>query len=400
MASAGRRAITVIAALGSAAALFATAGVSTAEAASSSGVATTTVNIRTGASTSAPVVGRLVRGQQIKITGAASGDWVKVRFRSRTAFMDGEYLDRSGARPAAPNGSRRPAPGSPPPSSTSAPAPAPAIGWWVSSPRAAPSPSPVVTAAGTPSSGTRARCAGSTRPTSPSPSASPPARPRVHARRDPGRPAGTGQRIDQGGDRPRVRSCPARRAVRLRRHGSEPLGLLGAHPGGLARGRGLDPPHHVHPGEDRPASRAVRPAPRRSGLLLRFPSQPRRSVRWQRDGPQRPPPGQDRLLQQDQLDAVRRRRPPGLTRPERPLMTVFDGRAPRSAVLSSAVSHSFVTIPSTRLCSVQVGVSAGIAPALPRGSAHDRCRRQGVGGPGVRRAGRRFPPHRRPTRRR
>ena len=102
MASAGRRAITVIAALGSAAALFATAGVSTAEAASSSGVATTTVNIRTGASTSATVVGRLVRGQKIKVTGAASGDWVKVRFRSGTAYMDGEYLDRSGARPAAP----------------------------------------------------------------------------------------------------------------------------------------------------------------------------------------------------------------------------------------------------------------------------------------------------------
>ena len=102
MASAGRRAITVIAALGGAAALFAAAGVSSAEAASSSGVSTTTVNIRTGASTSAAVVGRLVRGQQITITGAASGDWVKVRFRSGTAYMDAEYLDRSGARPAAP----------------------------------------------------------------------------------------------------------------------------------------------------------------------------------------------------------------------------------------------------------------------------------------------------------
>lgn len=102
MASAGRRAITVIAALGSAAALCATSGVSTAEAASSSGVATTTVNIRTGASTSSAVVGRLVRGQKIKVTGTASGDWVKLRFRSGTAYMDGEYLDRSGARPAAP----------------------------------------------------------------------------------------------------------------------------------------------------------------------------------------------------------------------------------------------------------------------------------------------------------
>jgi cell wall-associated NlpC family hydrolase len=102
MASAGRRAITVIAALGSAAALLATAGTATAEAASRSGVATTTVNIRTGASTSATVVGRLVRGQKITVIGAGSGDWVKVRFRSGTAYMDGEYLDRSGARPAAP----------------------------------------------------------------------------------------------------------------------------------------------------------------------------------------------------------------------------------------------------------------------------------------------------------
>lgn len=102
MASAGRRAITVIAALGSAAALCATSGVSTAGAASSSGVATTTVNIRTGAGTSSAVVGRLVRGQKITVTGAAAGDWVKVRFRSGTAYVDGEYLDRSGARPAAP----------------------------------------------------------------------------------------------------------------------------------------------------------------------------------------------------------------------------------------------------------------------------------------------------------
>ncbi|HEY5785222.1 MAG TPA: NlpC/P60 family protein [Microlunatus sp.] len=102
MPSAGRRAITVIAALSSAAALFATAGIPSAEAASSSGVATTTVHIRTGASTSAAVVGRLIRGQKITITGAAAGDWVKVRFRSGTAYMDEEYLDRSGARPGAP----------------------------------------------------------------------------------------------------------------------------------------------------------------------------------------------------------------------------------------------------------------------------------------------------------
>ena len=97
-----RRAITAVAALGSAGAMFATCGVTTADAASSSGVATTTVNIRTAASTSSTVIGRLVRGQKITVTGTAGGDWVKVRFRSTTDYMDGDYLDRSGARPAAP----------------------------------------------------------------------------------------------------------------------------------------------------------------------------------------------------------------------------------------------------------------------------------------------------------
>lgn len=98
----GRRAITGLAALGGAGALIATSGVSPAQAASSNGVATTTVNIRTGASTSATIVGRLVRGQRITVSGHANGDWVKVRFRGATAYMDGEYLDRAGARPAAP----------------------------------------------------------------------------------------------------------------------------------------------------------------------------------------------------------------------------------------------------------------------------------------------------------
>lgn len=102
MAPTGRRVITAIAALGSAVALSATCGLTSADAASSSGVATTTVNIRGGASTSAALLGRLVRGQKITVTGRAAGDWVKVRFRGTTAYMDGEYLDRTGARPAAP----------------------------------------------------------------------------------------------------------------------------------------------------------------------------------------------------------------------------------------------------------------------------------------------------------
>jgi len=97
-----RRTFRTIAVLGGAGALFATCSIGPADAASRPGVATTTVNIRTGASTSAQVTGQLVRGQKITVTGAASGEWVRVRFRGTTAYMDGEYLDRSGARPAPP----------------------------------------------------------------------------------------------------------------------------------------------------------------------------------------------------------------------------------------------------------------------------------------------------------
>lgn len=98
----GRRVITSLAALGGAGALIAICGVTPAHAASNTGVATTTVNIRAGASTSATVVGRLVRGQKITVSGHVAGNWVKVRFRGTAAYMDGEYLDRVGARPAAP----------------------------------------------------------------------------------------------------------------------------------------------------------------------------------------------------------------------------------------------------------------------------------------------------------
>jgi cell wall-associated NlpC family hydrolase len=100
--AASRRTLRAIAVLGGAGALFAVCSISPAHATSRSGVATTTVNIRSGASTSAPITGRLVRGQKITVTGSAPGDWVTVRFRGTTAYMDGEYLDRSGTRPAPP----------------------------------------------------------------------------------------------------------------------------------------------------------------------------------------------------------------------------------------------------------------------------------------------------------
>lgn len=74
-----------------------------AEAATKTGVATTTVNIRTGPSTKNAIVGGLVRGQRISVTGSASSGWVKVRFNRTTAYMYGRYLNLTGkSLPAAP----------------------------------------------------------------------------------------------------------------------------------------------------------------------------------------------------------------------------------------------------------------------------------------------------------
>ncbi len=84
-------------------ALLATGTVLPAEAATKTGVATTTVNIRSGPSTSKTVVGELVRGQRISVTGSARSGWVKVRFNRKTAYMYGKYLNRTGQKlPAAP----------------------------------------------------------------------------------------------------------------------------------------------------------------------------------------------------------------------------------------------------------------------------------------------------------
>lgn len=114
MITAGRRAITAFAALGGAGAVLATCGIAPADAAATSGVATTTVNIRTAASTSSVVVGRLVRGQKITVTGSAAGDWVQVRFRGTTAYVDRDYLTAPAHGPPRRVPSRPPAPRSPP----------------------------------------------------------------------------------------------------------------------------------------------------------------------------------------------------------------------------------------------------------------------------------------------
>ncbi len=74
-----------------------------ADAATKTGVATTTVNIRSGPSTGKAVVGELVRGQRISVTGSAGSGWVKVRFKRTTAYMSGKYLNQTGkGLPAAP----------------------------------------------------------------------------------------------------------------------------------------------------------------------------------------------------------------------------------------------------------------------------------------------------------
>jgi cell wall-associated NlpC family hydrolase len=61
------------------------------------------VNIRSGPNTSSSVVGGLVRGQRISVTGSAANGWVKVRFNRGTAYMYGQYLNRTGKKlPPAP----------------------------------------------------------------------------------------------------------------------------------------------------------------------------------------------------------------------------------------------------------------------------------------------------------
>ena len=66
------------------------------------GAATTTVNIRSGPSTSHEIAGSLVRGQRITVTQKAKAGWVRVRFAGSRAYIRSSYIDRSGSLPAAP----------------------------------------------------------------------------------------------------------------------------------------------------------------------------------------------------------------------------------------------------------------------------------------------------------
>lgn len=77
---------------------FAGFGVAPAQAADTTRwvTATTTVNIRSGPSTTAAIRGQLERGQQITAVGAVSGTWVPVRLAGSTAYMAKKYLDVNG----------------------------------------------------------------------------------------------------------------------------------------------------------------------------------------------------------------------------------------------------------------------------------------------------------------
>jgi len=64
--------------------------------------ATTTVNIRSGPSTTATIRGQLERGQRITAVGKVSGTWVKVRLAGSTAYMVSKYLNVTGKNLPAP----------------------------------------------------------------------------------------------------------------------------------------------------------------------------------------------------------------------------------------------------------------------------------------------------------
>jgi len=70
--------------------------------------ATTTVNVRAGASTSSAVVGVLHSGNSVSATGAASNGWTTVSYNGHTAYVFSSYLKAAGTT------------ATPPPAATSA----------------------------------------------------------------------------------------------------------------------------------------------------------------------------------------------------------------------------------------------------------------------------------------
>jgi cell wall-associated NlpC family hydrolase len=79
---------------------LAVCGASLADAAT--GAAKTTVNIRSGPSTSNAIKGSLVRGQRITVIRKAQGGWVRVSFAGSRAYISSKYIDTTGALPTPP----------------------------------------------------------------------------------------------------------------------------------------------------------------------------------------------------------------------------------------------------------------------------------------------------------
>jgi uncharacterized protein YraI len=66
------------------------------------GAATTTVNIRSGPSTSHEIEGSLARGQRITVIRKAKAGWLRVNFAGAPAYIKSQYVDQSGSLPSAP----------------------------------------------------------------------------------------------------------------------------------------------------------------------------------------------------------------------------------------------------------------------------------------------------------
>lgn len=64
------------------------------------------VNVRTGPSTRYRVLGRLTRGQRVRVTGT-SGSWKRITFQGRTAYAFGRYLGQPQGGSPAPSRTRR-----------------------------------------------------------------------------------------------------------------------------------------------------------------------------------------------------------------------------------------------------------------------------------------------------
>lgn len=56
--------------------------------------ASTSVNVRTGPSTSKPVLTQLQAGQTVLAAGSVSGDWLPIKYDNQTAYAWAEYLDK------------------------------------------------------------------------------------------------------------------------------------------------------------------------------------------------------------------------------------------------------------------------------------------------------------------